>query len=116
MDTDTWQAILALGLIINALLGFGYRVYRLSRGGPMGDVIGQAVLGVLLVTLGIAAAAGAGWPRWPALTYGILFAVVVMPVWTLAVLIPLPPERVDYSFTAVYWATLVLIVVSALAS
>lgn len=116
MDSDTWQLILALGLIANALLGFGYRVYRLSRGGPMGDVIGQAVLGALLVTLGVAAATGAGWPRWPALTYGILFALVVMPIWTLAVLIPLPPERVDYGFTAVYWGTLVLIVIAALAA
>ena len=81
----------------------------------MGDVIGQAVLGVFLVALGMAAALGAGWVRWPALGYALLFGILVMPVWTLAVLIPLPPERVDYAFTAVYWGSLVLIAVAALA-
>lgn len=99
---------------MNAVLGFGYRVYRLGKGGPMGDVIGQAVLGVFLAALGIAVAAGAGWPRWPALVYGLLFGVVVMPLWTLAVLIPLEPERADYAFTAVYWLSLVAICVAAL--
>ena len=116
MDSDTWRLILGSGLIVNALLGFGYRVYRLSRGGPMADVVGQAILGVLLIVLGLAATLGAGWPRWPALVYGILFGLVVMPIWTLAILIPLPPGRVDYAFASVYWATLVLIAVAAVAA
>jgi hypothetical protein len=39
----------------------------------------------------------------------------VMPIWTLAVLIPLPPERLDYAFTALYWVTLVMTGVAAIA-
>nr|MBA3430594.1 hypothetical protein [Actinomycetota bacterium] len=58
---------------------------------------------------------GAGWPRWPALIYGVVFAIVVMPVWTLAVLIPLPPSRADYAFTAVYWVVLIVVVIAAIA-
>lgn len=114
MSSHTWEVLLAGGLVANALLGFGYRVYRLSKGGPMADVVGQAILGVLLAALGIAAAVGAGWVRWPSLAYGLLFALVVMPVWTLAILIPLPPGAVDYGFTAIYWASLVLIAVAAI--
>jgi hypothetical protein len=115
MKTHTWELILGGALVANAALGFGYRVYRLSRGGPMGDVIGQGVLGVFLAALGAAAALGAGWVRWPALVYALLFALLVMPIWTLAVLIPLPPERVDIAFTVVYWTSLVLIAVAAVA-
>ena len=114
MTSHTWELVLAIALILNAVLGFGYRVHRLGKGGPMGDVIGQAVLGVALAVLGVAVAAGAGWPRWPSLVYGLLFALVVMPIWTLAVLIPLPPERVDYAFTVVYWLSLAVICVAAL--
>jgi hypothetical protein len=116
MSSHTWEVVLAAGLIANALLGFAYRVHRLSKGGPMADVVGQAILGLALAGLGIAAASGAGWVRWPALVYGLLFALVVMPVWTLAVLIPLPPRAVDFTFTGVYWVTLVLIAVAALAA
>jgi hypothetical protein len=115
MSSHSWGAVLAGALVANALLGFGYRVYRLSKGGPMADVAGQAVLGTLLALLGLAAALGAGWVRWPALVYALLFALVVMPIWTLAVLIPLPPRGADYAFTGVYWATLVVIVIAALA-
>jgi hypothetical protein len=116
MSSHTWEIVLAAGLIANALLGFAYRVHRLSKGGPMADVVGQAILGVVLAGFGIAAAGGAGWVRWPALFYGLLFALIVMPVWTLAVLIPLPPHAVDYAFTAVYWVTLLLIAIAALAA
>ncbi|MDQ3953643.1 MAG: hypothetical protein M3279_11890 [Actinomycetota bacterium] len=115
MDSDTWRLALVAGLLVNAALGLGYRVYRLSRGGPRSDVVGQAILGVLLAGLAAALAEGAGWPRWPALVYGLLFGVVVMPVWVLAVLIPLRPRALDYAFTGVYWAVLVLIVVAAMA-
>jgi hypothetical protein len=113
MDTDTWQLILAGALGINAAIGFGYRVYRLSKGGPVGDVIGQAILGALLAILAVAAAMGAGWPRWAALIYALLFGIAVMPIWVLAVLIPLSPSRIDYAFTATYWLVLALIAVSA---
>ncbi|HEY7874124.1 MAG TPA: hypothetical protein VIG64_03270 [Actinomycetota bacterium] len=111
---STWQTVLVVALALNAALGFGYRVYRLSRKGPMADVAGQALLGALLVVVAIGAAGGHSWARWAALAYALLFGLVVMPVWTLAVLLPLPPGRVDYAFTGVYWATLVAIVVAAL--
>ncbi|MCA1705610.1 MAG: hypothetical protein LC808_21070, partial [Actinobacteria bacterium] len=111
MTSDGWQLTLAIALGLNAAIGFGYRVYRLTLGGPIADVIGQAILGLLLIGLAIAAAAGAGWPRWGALVYATLFGVAVMPVWVLAVLIPLPPGRVDYAFTALYWSGLVAIAV-----
>lgn len=110
-----WRFVLVAALLVNASTGLGYRVYRRSQGGPKSDVIGQAILGGLLCVLAAALAAGAGWPRWGALVYGLLFGVVVMPLWVLAVLIPLRPRAVDYAFTASYWALLGLIVVAALA-
>ncbi len=103
-----------VALALNAVLGFGYRVYRLAKGGPLADVTGQAILGLLLGGLAIAVALDAGWARWAALAYAALFGVVVMPVWVLAVLIPLPPGRADYAFTATYWAALVTIAISTL--
>lgn len=109
-----WRTVLVAGLLLNALAGFSYRVYRHGRGGPIGDVWGQAVLGVLLGALALALVLGAGWPRWPALVYALLFALVVMPIWTLAVLIPLSPERIDYAFTGLYWVTLLVIAGAAL--
>lgn len=112
---EMWQAFLVAALGLNAALGFGYRVFRLTKGGPLGDVTGQAVLGLLLGGLAVGVAVGRDWATWAALTYGLLFALVVMPLWTLAVLIPMPPKRVDLAFTAVYWAALVGIVVSAIA-
>lgn len=114
MDTDTWGAILAGALGVNAATGFGYRVYRLAAGGPLGDVIGQAILGALLAVLAVATAMDAGWARWAALIYALLFGVAVMPVWVLAVLIPLRPGRLDYAFTATYWLALGVIVVSVI--
>ncbi len=115
MDSDTWRAVLTAGLLVNACTGLGYRVYRLSKGGPRSDVIGQSILGGLLVALALALAAGAGWPRWPALVYGLLFGVVVMPLWVLAVLIPLRPGTIDYAFTTVYWIVLAAIAIAAIA-
>jgi hypothetical protein len=81
----------------------------------MGDVVGQAILGALLGALAVAVASGAGWSRWAALVYGLLFGLVVMPIWTVAVLIPLRPGRIDIGFAVVYWFTLILIVVASLA-
>jgi hypothetical protein len=115
MDGDAWQIVLVAALALNAVTGFGYRVYRLSKGGPMADVIGQAILGVLLGGLSLAVALDAGWARWPALAYGLLFGVIVMPIWVLAVLIPLRPRALDLAFTAIYWVALAAIVVSAFA-
>ena len=114
MDTDTWQLILAGALGVNAATGFGYRVYRLAAGGPLGDVIGQAILGALLALLAVAAAIGAGWAQWAALIYALLFGVAVMPLWVLAVLIPLRPGWIDYAFTATYWTGLAVIVAAVL--
>ena len=105
--------VLIAALALNAVLGFGYRVYRLSKGGPMGDVIGQAVLGVILLGIAAGVAAEWGWARWAALAYALFFAVVVMPVWTLAVLIPMRPSKVDYAFTIVYWVSLAVIALGA---
>ena len=101
-------------LVLNASLGLGYRIFRLSKGGPMGDVIGQALLGALLV--GTAAGVAAGWDltRWVAIAYAALFALVVMPLWTLGVLVPMRPDRVDLAFTIGYWTVLLGIFVAAL--
>ena len=114
MDADLWRNVLVGGLLANGLAGFLYRAYRYRKGGPLGDVWGQALLGILLAGFALALVLGAGWPRWPALAYAVLFAFVVMPIWTLAVLIPLPPARLDYAFTALYWATLLVIGTAAL--
>lgn len=111
----TWETLLIASLAFNAALGFGYRLYRLSRGGPLFDVIGQALLGLILVLLAVGISLGAGWPRWVALAYGVVFGLVVMPLWVLAVLLPMRPGPIDYGFTSVYWAALALIVVAAVA-
>jgi hypothetical protein len=113
---DFWQTVLVIALAVNAVAGFGYRVYRLTKGGPMGDVTGQAILGVLLGGLAVAVASGASWARWAALVYGLLFGLVVMPVWVLAVLLPLKPGKIDYTFTALYWVALIMVVVAAIAA
>jgi hypothetical protein len=115
MDGDGWQIVLILGLAVNAATGFAYRVYRLTKGGPTSDVIGQAVLGALLTAFAVGVALDAGWAKWAALVYGLFFGVVVMPIWVLAVLIPLRPGKIDYAFTALYWALLATTVVAAIA-
>jgi hypothetical protein len=113
--SSAWQNILVGSLAVNAALAFGYRLYRLSKGGPLGDVVGQGILAALLAAMAIAVASGVGWVRWAALGYGLLFGVLVMPVWTLAVLLPLPPKPPDYGFTIVYWLTLAVIVIASIA-
>ena len=111
---DAWQVVLVGGLALNAALGLGYRAYRLTKGGPLADVLGQAILAVILGLVAVGVAVEWGPARWIALGYGLLFGVIVMPIWTLAVLIPLPPGATDYAFTIVYWAVLVAIAVAAL--
>ena len=101
-------------LAYNAVSGFAYRVFRLRRGGPRADVTGQAILGAVLLLLAAGVWQGWGWARWAALGYGGLFAVVVMPLWTLAVFIPMRPGPVDKAFAVSYWGALAAIVVSAL--
>ena len=110
---DTWEAVLAVALALNAALGFGYRVYRLSRGGHLGDVIGQAVLGVVLLGLALVVVLDQSWAAWPALGYALLFGLIVMPLWVLAVLIPMGPRAFDYAFTVAYWLLLLVIGVAA---
>ncbi len=111
---SAWQTVLVVALGLNAALGLGYRVYRLTKKGPITDVVGQAILGAILVVLAVGAAGDQGWARWSALAYALLFGLIVMPVWTLAVLLPLPPGKIDYTFTGVYWATLAAIVLAAI--
>jgi hypothetical protein len=111
---ETWQVLLIATVALNAALGFGYRVYRLTKGGPMADVTGQALLGLVLAGIAVGVATDQGWARWAALLYGIFFALIVMPIWTLGVLLPMRPERIDIAFTAIYWTALVLIVVAAI--
>ena len=108
-----WQTVLVVALGVNAALGLSYRVYRLTKGGPMADVVGQALLAALLVVLAVGAAGGSSWARWTALAYALLFGLAVMPVWTLAVLLPLPPRAPDYAFTGVYWAALFVTALAA---
>jgi len=115
MTEDFWRDVLVGALALNALIGLAYRIYRLTKGGPMSDVIGQAILSCFLALLALGVAAGSAAGRWGALAYGLLFGVVVMPVWVLAVLIPLRPRATDYAFTAVYWIGCVAVVVSAVA-
>jgi hypothetical protein len=112
---ETWRIILVSSLAVNAAIGFGYRVYRLTKGGPIADVWGQALLGVLLGALAIGFAFGITWMRWLAFGYALLFGLAVMPVWVLGVLVPLRPKTVDYAFTISYWIALVVIGVAALA-
>ena len=109
-----WQGILAVALVVNAVSLAAYRYYRFTKGGPKADATGGAVLGVLLVLLAILVLNDVSWARWVALVYGLAFALIVMPVWTLAVLIPLRPGPLDYGFTVVYEVTLFAIVVGAI--
>ena len=115
MGEDMWSTVLSAALCVNAVGGFIYRLFRLSKGGPLGDVLGQAVLGILLLALAVASAVGASFAAWASLLYAVLFGVVVMPLWVVAVLIPLRPQRLDLIFTAVYWLTLIVIAVAGLA-
>ena len=115
MDPDLWRVVLATALGANAALGLGYRIYRLGKGGPIADVWGQAVLGGVLALVAVSVGLGVTWPRWIALGYAVLFALVAMPVWVLGVLLPLPPGALDYAFTVVYWLLLIVIAVAAVA-
>lgn len=113
--SGNWDVVLIAALVISATDALTYRVYRLTKGGPIADVYGGALLAGLLVILALLVAADIGIARWMAFTYGLLFAVIVMPVWTLGVLLPMRPGAIDYAFAASYWLTLVLIVVAAVA-
>lgn len=109
------KLILVVSLILSAALALGYRAYRYTKGGPKADVTGGIALAVLLGVMAVAIGVGAEWARWPALAYGLLFALVVMPVWILGVYIPLRPGALDHTLIGTYYVTLVLIAVSALA-
>ena len=109
-----WETTSIAALVANAAIGLGYRVYRYRKGGPIPDVWGQAVLGVLLLGIAVGIAADVAWVRWAAFGYAVLFAFVVMPVWVLGVLLPLRPRAIDYAFTVTYWVLLVLIALATL--
>lgn len=113
MSEEMWRSVLVVALGVNAAIGFGYRVYRSSLGGPMADVWGQAILGAFLATLATALGFGVTWVRWLAFGYAAVFALIAMPVWVLGVLIPLPPRAIDYAFTVVYWLGLIVIALAA---
>lgn len=122
MDLDNYQlaasddssaAALLISLAISAALVSGYRIYRLSKGGPLADAVGGAILATMLIAIGVLATAGAGWARWPALGYAILFGLIVMPIWTLAVYIPSRPGTLDHVFTGAYWLSLVAVGIAA---
>ena len=115
VSSEMWRNVLVAALTLNAVIGLGYRVYRLSKGGPIVDVWGQAALGVLLAAAAIGLAAGGTWLRWPALVYALIFGFVAMPVWVLGVLLPMRPRALDYAFTAVYWTALAAIAIAAIA-
>src|SRR5919106_3709743 len=109
------SSVLVGALALNAALVPVYRVYRLTKGGPMVDVVGGSILGGLLALLALATAAEWAWARWGALSYALLFGIIVMPLWTLAVLIPLRPRGPDYVFTVGYWVSLIVIAIAAVA-
>ncbi|MFP5298963.1 MAG: hypothetical protein ACLGHL_08260 [Actinomycetota bacterium] len=112
-DGSDPSTALVISLAISAASVFGYRVYRLSRGGPLADAVGGAVLATMLIALGVLESAGASWARWPALVYAVLFGVIVMPIWTLAVYIPSRPGALDHAFIGVYWLSLVAVGLTA---
>lgn len=116
MTGDAWRDILVVALVLNAVVGFGYRVYRLSKGGPIADVWGQAILGGLLTLGALLVGIGVTWVRWIALIYAVTFAIVVMPVWVLGVLLPMRPGAIDYAFTAFYWVALLVVGVAVVLS
>ena len=109
-----WDPVLIVALVLNGVLLVGYRVWRLTKGGPIYDVIGGALLLVALGAIAAGFAAGAEWLRWAAFVYAATFGLVVMPIWTLAVLIPMRPGPLDVAFTAIYWGSLVVVGVAAI--
>jgi hypothetical protein len=112
--TDHWQNLLVVVLALNAVLGLGYRVLRLTRGGPMADVTGGAILAALLVVIAWGAAVEAPWSRWAAAVYALVFGLVVTPLWILAVFIPMRPGAVDKAYIVLYWGSLLAIALAAL--
>lgn len=98
-------------LVVNGLIALVHRVLRHRRGGPINDVYGGIGLCLLLLALAGGIAAGAHGLRWAALSYALVFAVVVTPVWVLAVVIPARPEPREYILVGAYWASLVAIAV-----
>jgi hypothetical protein len=106
---DPWVVPLVAALAFNAVLGLGYRILRLAHGGPQADVTGGVVLAALLLAIAWAVAVGASWSRWAAAGYALLFGFVVMPLWTLAVFIPMRPGALDKAYLALYWSSLLAI-------
>jgi hypothetical protein len=114
-DPDPWRVVLVVALICSGLSAAGYRAYRFTRGGPRADAIGGAVLALLLVLVAAGVGADLSWARWVALVYGLVFGILVTPVWILGVYIPSRPEPLDHALTGLYLLSLVTTIVAALA-
>jgi hypothetical protein len=112
----TAATVLVGALSLNAAIGVGYHTYRLTRGGPLSDVTGQAILGALLTLVAVGVAQGWAPARWISLAYALIWGLVVMPIWVLAVLIPMGPRWHDYAFTGVYWVGLGIVAAASIAA
>lgn len=113
---ESWKTILVVCLALTAALGLGYRIYRWTKKGPPGDVWGQAVLAAVLIALAVGVGRDWTWARWASVGFGAFFGAVVMPLWVLAVLIPMRPRRLDIAYTAAYWALLIVLVIAGIAA
>jgi hypothetical protein len=109
------HSALTWSLISLAILGLVYRIYVWKlKDGAVADVLGQAVLAVVLVLVATGVAAEVSIARWTALVLALFFAVVVIPVWVLAVLIPSRPKALDVAFTFLYEALFIASAILAL--
>lgn len=106
---------MVVSLIVSGVLAFGYRLYRMRKGGPTPDAVGGAVLAVGLAGVAIAFASGTLWVRWIALGYALLFGLVVTPIWVLAVFIPARPRPWETLVIVAYWISVATVGVSAIA-
>ena len=78
------------------------------------DLYGGMALALLLVGVAAGVLAEFGWMRWVAFGYAALFALVVTPIWVLAVVIPARPDTLEKALVGAYWLSLAAIAVAAL--
>ena len=53
-ELSGWGVVLVVALILSGILAFGYRLYRMRKGGPMPDAVGGAVLAAGLFAVALA--------------------------------------------------------------